>query len=69
LANHRLDFNAQWTWKTKRLNHTLNAGVYNIYNRKNPFFINVGYDNNGNRAFIQTSLLPLLPQISYSLKF
>ncbi len=69
LANHRLDFNAQWTWTTKRLNHTLNAGVYNIYNRKNPFFINVGYDNNGNRAFIQTSLLPLLPQISYSLKF
>ncbi len=69
LANHRLDINAQWTWKKHRFTHTLSAGVYNLYNRKNPFFINVGYDNNGNRAFIQTSLLPLLPQISYSLKF
>ena len=69
LANHRLDVNAQWTWNKHRFTHTFSAGVYNLYNRKNPFFINVGYDNNGNRAFIQTSLLPLLPQISYSLKF
>lgn len=68
-ANHRLDINAQWTWVKGKFSHTLNLGIYNVYNRKNPFFINVGYDEKGNRTFIQTSLLPILPQISYNFKF
>lgn len=68
-ANHRLDLNIQWNWSSNRFVHSLQLGVYNVYNRKNPFFINVGYDKNGNRAVIQTSLLPVLPQLNYSVKF
>ena len=69
IANHRLDVNAQWNWTRNKFIHTLNLGIYNAYNRKNPFFINVGYNEKGDRTFLQTSLLPILPQISYSLKF
>lgn len=68
-ANHRLDVNAQFTWHKKRSTHLLNVGVYNCYNRQNPFIIKLGYNQNGEKAFYQMSILPLLPQVSYQYKF
>lgn len=68
-ANHRLDINAQFTWHKHKFTHLLNIGVYNCYNRQNPFLIKLGYNQNGDKSYYQMSILPILPQISYQLKF
>lgn len=66
---HRLDISFSW-WKNKKWGQRKwTLGVYNAYNRKNPFFMDIGYDKNGNKKFIQYSLFPILPSITYSFKF
>jgi hypothetical protein len=44
-------------------------GVFNVYNRFNPFYITPGFDRIGNRKLYQVSMLPLLPNISYKITF
>lgn len=73
---HRLDLNAQCVFKSRRLHHTINAGVYNAYNRRNPLYYNIRtqIDNVDNqlqqtKSFVQVWLLPALPSLSYSLRF
>lgn len=65
---HRLDlgvnFHKMKRWGTR----TFSLGVYNAYNRKNPFFVDVGYVDN-EQKLIQYSLFPIIPSISYSFKF
>jgi outer membrane cobalamin receptor len=66
---HRLDLNVSWS-KVKRWGvRTWSAGLYNAYNRRNPFFMAVGHDRGGHLKFIQWSLFPVLPSISFSFKF
>ncbi|TKG91998.1 TonB-dependent receptor [Puteibacter caeruleilacunae] len=65
---HRLDFGMNFHKKKKRGTRTWNVGVYNIYNRKNPYFI-YKTDSEKNPKIKQFSLLPLIPSISYSYKF
>jgi hypothetical protein len=72
-AYHRLDVGANFT-KKKHLGklsweRTWNVGVYNLYNRKNPYYLYIGYDNNGYKAAKQVSLFPIIPSISYNFKF
>lgn len=68
-AYHRLDIGVNWhkprDWGTT----TWSLGVYNIYNRQNPFYLFFGYDNSGNRALKQMSIFMLIPSISYSVEF
>ncbi len=66
---HRLDFGVTYHRETRWGQHSLNLSVYNAYNRKNPFFIYYGWDDNGDRAFNQVSLFPLLPSLSYNFNF
>jgi len=79
---HRLDLSLNWTIvKKKRFETSLNFSVYNVYNRKNPFFIffetNTNFDtsNPQNPTFdmttkaYQMSLFPILPSISWNFKF
>jgi len=73
---HRLDVGATRFLKTKRgRNAEFNFGVYNAYNRKNPFFLEVnttygGPDFKPSATNIrQYSLFSVLPYISYSIKF
>lgn len=69
---HRLDvginFNKDLKWGTR----TWSVGVYNAYNRKNPFFLEFGtvYVRNGPNTSVlkQYSLFPIIPSISYSFK-
>lgn len=77
-AYHRLDLNAQAVIKSRsnKVRHVLNAGVYNVYNRKNPLYYDVRrrYVNSNNtlisvREFVQVWLLPALPSLSYRLEF
>lgn len=75
---HRLDFSLNWMFrKSEHAEHSLQLSVYNAYNRKNPFFISIQNSMNGNdmskislqsQAY-QMSLFPILPSISYNVKF
>lgn len=68
-AYHRLDFSYTTTKKTKFGERSWTIGVYNVYSRRNPFFMEVGYDRDGNKKFIQYSLFPVIPSIAYRFKF
>ena len=70
---HRLDFGINKHKQRKKWKSTLSLGAYNLYNRKNPFFAYLGYENNQNgdnqRVAKQVSLFPLIPSISYRIQF
>jgi hypothetical protein len=66
---HRLDIAAQWHKKLKRSERTFELGVYNAYNRKNPFFYYIDSKADGSRYLSQISLFPILPSVSWTYKF
>ncbi|PID91310.1 MAG: hypothetical protein CSA96_09085, partial [Bacteroidetes bacterium] len=68
-AYHRLDLAVNWHYQKKWGTTTWSLGVYNAYNRQNPFYLFFGYDNYGNRALKQISLFMMIPSISYSFEF
>ncbi|MBE9466772.1 MAG: TonB-dependent receptor [Bacteroidetes bacterium] len=69
-AYHRFDFSANFHKQKKWGKRTWSFGVYNAYNRKNPFFLNFEEDyNNDRRVLKQYSLFPIIPSISYSFIF
>ena len=68
-AFHRLDLGFNFGDK-----HGFGFGVYNAYNRKNPYFIYFDDDYDPNTTDIkrrakQVSLFPLLPWLNYRFKF
>lgn len=71
---HRLDVSINFKKNKKRVDQVWSVGLYNAYNRKNPFFIYFAreyQDNTGaytNQAR-QVSIFPVIPSISYSFKF
>jgi hypothetical protein len=81
-AYHRLDLGFSIKHTTRRGKQALwSAGVYNLYNRANPFYVEVRSrvipeDPNGfstkfigsNNTLSQGSFLPILPYISYTKK-
>lgn len=67
-AYHRFDVSVQFHKKKKWFDRTWEVSVYNLYNRKNPFFYYVAYENTKN-VLKQATLFPLIPSISYSIKF
>lgn len=73
---HRLDASAQFSFRSKKLEHLVTAGVYNAYNRRNPLYYNLRtrLENVNNelietKSFVQVWLLPVLPSLSYSVRF
>ena len=68
-AYHRLDFSMKAQWEASRLKHGLQLGVYNAYNRANPFFLFVDATSGVAGQAIQYTLLPLLPVLRYELRF
>jgi hypothetical protein len=72
-AYHRLDVAFNYTPKpnsTKRYQSTWNFGVYNIYNRANPYFIYL--DANETTQTVQGKmvyLFPIIPSATWSFKF
>lgn len=66
---HRLDINFSWSKDKKWGQRKWTVGLYNVYNRLNPFFIDLGLDNESNQKFIEYSLFPVLPSVSYTFKF
>lgn len=73
-AYHRLDFSIQFIKKKKRMERTWEIGVFNAYNRANPFYYYVasvsGVLGSGITTEVRNlSLLPLIPSLNYSFKF
>jgi outer membrane cobalamin receptor len=75
-AYHRLDLGLNFHKKNSWGERTISVGAYNVYNRKNPFFLSVVNDTNIqngvpviSRVVQQTSLFPIIPSISYKVKF
>lgn len=66
---HRLDISFNFWKKKKRYTRKWSMGIYNVYNRLNPFFIDIAKDSENNTRFIEYSLFPIMPSISYVLKF
>ena len=66
---HRMDISATFTKTKGKLNSSWNIGVYNVYNRKNPFYLFFDYNEENVRVLKQLSLFPIIPSISYSIKF
>lgn len=72
---HRLDLGVNIYIETEAAKHTLNFGVYNLYNRQNPLYYNLdtryvaeGSEIKEVRQFSPVWLLPLIPALNYSLK-
>jgi len=68
-AYHRLDVNVQHTKAKKWGERVWTLGVYNAYNRRNPFFINRNTLPDGSKQFVQYTLFHILPAVSYRLAF
>ena len=65
---HRLDLNLSYTILSRKVSHVFMASVYNVYGRRNPFYLEFGFSGN-QKAIKQVSLFPIMPSLSYSLKF
>lgn len=66
---HRLDFSVNLHKKMNRHQRTWSWGVYNMYNRQNPFYLYFSSDDDGDPGLFQVSLFPIIPYFSYQFKF
>jgi hypothetical protein len=69
-AFHKLDVGIQLTKKKKNGFRTWDIGLYNAYNRKNPYYYSfrTNYDT-GERYLKKSILLPIIPSVTYSRSF
>ncbi|MGA0557789.1 TonB-dependent receptor [Larkinella sp. VNQ87] len=73
-AYHRMDLSVQVHKKKKHHERTWEFSVYNLYNRRNPFFYDLGTKSQGEGQPTKTvlyrySVFPIVPSISYMFKF
>mgnify|MGYP006270072581 CR=1 FL=1 len=68
-AYHRLDVGIQTTKKTEWGERTWRLGLYNAYNRNNPFFYELRLNNANFYDLRQYSLFPIVPYLSYQASF
>ncbi len=74
-AYHRLDLAATFVaHKSKRIESAWIFSVYNVYNRRNPYYIYFETDGDLKENKLETnlkqvSLFPVLPSVTYRLKF
>lgn len=76
-AYHRLDLNLTFVKKKSWGERSVSIGLYNAYNRKNPFYLYYGTKNgigmtdaqNGNIYLLQRSFYTVMPSIHYTLSF
>ncbi|WP_298650663.1 TonB-dependent receptor [uncultured Proteiniphilum sp.] len=76
---HRLDLGENFHKKTKRGNlRTWNISIYNVYSRLNPFYVYVWDETTVNHetgerktknVLRQATLFPIIPSVSYTIKF
>jgi hypothetical protein len=67
-AYHRMDIGVQFRKQLKHCVRTFEISVYNVYNRKNPFFYYIE-NKNGKNTLMQVTLFPIIPSFTFSWKF
>ncbi len=70
-ANHRLDLGVNYKFEKGGFKHSLQIGVYNVYNNLNPIYYRLRRNpiNRSQLQFVSVSLLPITPSINYSIGF
>lgn len=69
-AYHRMDIGMQFHSKLKRSERIFEFSVYNVYNRRNPYFYYIAPKaNSSQRVLKRVSLFPIMPSISWTYKF
>ncbi|MGE5458027.1 MAG: TonB-dependent receptor plug domain-containing protein, partial [Methanococcaceae archaeon] len=72
-AYHRLDLGINFHKQKKIFYRTWSISIYNVYNRMNVFFVYLGNDDIHGRKDVllykKYTLFPILPSLTYSLKF
>lgn len=67
---HRMDVGVNFHKPKKWGRRTWNVSVYNLYNRLNPFYMDIDYNYEQDRNQLrQFSLFPVLPSVSYRITF
>lgn len=66
---HRMDISATYHIFHKKAESIINLSVYNVYNHKNPYTIRYVFDENGKNTLNNVCILPIIPSLSYTLKF
>jgi hypothetical protein len=73
---HRMDLSVTYNFKLKqRFESSLNFSVFNVYNRANPFLVffdihgNIIQDHSLAISVRQISIFPIMPSISWNIKF
>lgn len=66
---HRLDMSIQFIKNRTKYTKIIELGIYNAYNRKNPFFMSTYITKDKRLILKQYSLFPIIPSISYTIKF
>ena len=68
-AYHRLDLSISFKKQVRLGERKWVLGLFNSYSRLNPTFIEFDDDDPLNKAFEKLSLFPVIPSVSYQLKF
>ncbi|MFA6126873.1 MAG: carboxypeptidase-like regulatory domain-containing protein [Bacteroidales bacterium] len=66
---HRLDIAIQFKRSFLRADRVISFGVYNVYNRKNPFFLFWDKGSDGAMKLYQVTIFPIMPNISATYTF
>jgi len=68
-AYHRLDIGVSFHNIKSWGEFIWRFGVYNLYSRKNPYFYYFGYNDDDEKVLKQVSLFPIIPSVSFGVKF
>lgn len=67
---HRMDLSCTINFKqTKRFKNNLNISIYNVYNRKNPYFYQFDENDAGDNVLKKYYLFPILPSVTWNFEF
>jgi len=69
---HRMDLSLTHNKKKRWGERSWSISIYNVYNRQNPYYMevsNYNYRSGDQRYISQVSLLPIFPSFSYGFKF
>ncbi|GAB3913219.1 TonB-dependent receptor [Larkinella knui] len=73
-AYHRLDVGCRFYKQRKHRTRTWEIGIYNLYNRRNPFYYSLegkdqGAGKHSKSVLYKYSLFPTVPSVSYTVSF
>jgi hypothetical protein len=64
-----MDIAIQFKRSFNKADRTISFGIYNLYNRKNPFFLFWDKNSNGVMKLYQINIFPIMPNISVAYNF